>query len=184
MVTGRQKIAYFKHYLEYTFTTPLISFFIAEESKTTVFKNGRLFLAVNDITGQNEVIVKEISYHWPKKDELPPLYLAVDWENNEILYYGADLRDIFTTGVNKINLADNSTTLVSLEFDKVAELGQNSKNIFNNLELYSGGYGNYGFFGNQVIYLFDHNKRDVRVYVSDPLLKSKPYLPPYSVTGK
>lgn len=179
-----EKIAYFKFYLEYTSTMPLIDLFIAEETKTTTFKKGQLFLAVNDKTGKNEGIVKEITFSWPKsKDTIPSLYSALTWNGNEIVY-GTGIRDVFTIGVNKINLTDNSTILVSPDFDKVAELGQNSKTIFNNLELYSGAYGSYGFFGNNAIYLIDHNKKNISIYISDPLLKSKPSLPPYTVTGK
>ncbi len=178
-----EKIAYFKFYIEYTSTKPLIDLFIVEETRTTLFKKGQLYLAVNDKSGKNEVIIKEINYSWPKKDAIPDFYSALIWQNNEIVY-GTVIPDIFTTGVNKINLYDKSTTLVDPNFKKVVEMGQKPNNIFNNLELYPGRYGKYGSFGNGVIYLIDHNKKDISIYISDPLLKKKPYLPSYKVIEK
>lgn len=179
------QIAYFKRYVEYTRTTPRVSWFIGEDTQSTTLKRDQLFLCINDVTGKSERIISEVPYDLFQPDPytLPGIYTVIVWENQTLLY-GAGQRDIFATGVRRVNLQNEQDKLVEAGFEAMVALSRRRERVFNGQELYSSAEGDYGYFGDQTIYIFDHNRRSVAVYLHDPLNKKKPYVPPYSVTGK
>jgi hypothetical protein len=179
---GRQ-VAYFKLYVEYTHSEPRVSLFIAEETQTNILSHDRLFLCANDASGKSELVLKEIEFSISQSDPyvIPQIYTAIAWEEQHILY-GASQKDIFSTGVYQITSQGTSDQLIEPGFEPVFAL-RPGPTVLLERELYSGS-GDYGYFGNRTIYLFDHSLQEVEVYLHDPLDRSAPYIPPYSVTGR
>jgi len=177
------QVAYFKRYVEYVHSEPRISLFIGEETKRDFFTHNQLFLCVNNETGEAERVLKEIKLSAYQSDPytMPSLYVVIVWEGKYI-YYGIAERNTFSTGVYQITPQGTSDQLVEPGFEPVFALHPGPTILFGR-ELYSGA-GDYGYFGNQTIYVFDHNLREVRVYLHDPLSREVPYVPPYSITGR
>jgi hypothetical protein len=177
-----QQVAYFKRYLEFTPSTPLINFFIGEGSSENTIQKDMVVLCLNDKNGQKEVAIKNITYPLMQKDKytISSLYSTISWREDGI-YYGISMDNYFTTGVYRI-LPDGTN-------DQLIQGGTEAINktitgpaVMQGLELYSNS-GNYGRFTNRAIFIFDHNRKDVSVFVKDPELKQVSN-PPYKVTGK
>jgi hypothetical protein len=180
------QVAYFKRYIEYTHIEPRVSWFIGEETKVNILKRDQLYLCINDATGKAERVLTEVKYNLPQPDQhtIPNIYTAIVWDGQN-LSYGAGTREVFSTGVHRINVNNRLDELVNPGFEAVAALGQQlGPQAFKGLQLYSSAGGKYGYFGNQTVYIFDHNARRVTVYLHDPLSRKAPYVPPYSVTGQ
>lgn len=176
------QVAYFRRLLEYDQKDPLISLFVAAESSIIEVKQDKLFLCVNDISGKNEKVLKEIKYDLPQPDQytIPRIFTRIAWTEEGILY-GAGVKDIFSTGVQQISSEGGDDRKLSNDFESVATL-KPGFSVLNGLELYVGPNGNYGYFNDQTIYIFDHNAHTVKVYLHDPLSTKQPFVPPYSVT--
>jgi hypothetical protein len=176
------EVAYFKRHVEYVHSEPRVSLFIGEETKTNVLNHDRLFLCVNDATGESERILKKVELPAFQSDPyvIPRIYTAIVWDE-QYIRYGAGKRDIFSTGVRQITPQGISDQLIEPGFEPVFAL-RPGPTVLLKRELYSGA-GDYGYFGNRTIYVFDHNLHEVKLYLHDPLDREIPYTPPYSVTG-
>jgi hypothetical protein len=180
------QVAYFRRYVEYTHTSPRVSWLVGEEANENVLSRDQLFLCVNDLTGEAERVLTEIEYALPQRDPytIPSLHTAVSWEGPVALLYGAGKRDVFSTGVRRRSVRGDQDELVEAGFEPLVALGRQGVRIHKGLELYSDAEGGYGYFDNQTIYMFNHNTRSVSVYLHDPLSREAPYVPPYDVTGR
>ena len=178
------EVAYFKRYVEYVHSEPRVSLFIGEETKTNVLSHDRLFLCVSDAAGKSERILKEIELLAFQSDPyvIPRIYTTIVWDG-QYIRYGVGKRDIFSTGVRQITPQGDSDQLIEPSFEHVVALRPRTI-VLSGHELYGGGRRSYGYFGDQTIYVFDHNSRKVTVYLHDPLDREIPYIPPYSVTGQ
>jgi hypothetical protein len=177
------EVAYFKRHIEYVHSEPRVSLFVGEETKANVLNHDRLFLCMSDATGKSERILKEVELPALQSDPyvIPRIYTAIVWDE-QYIRYGAGKRDVFSTGVRQITSQGDSDQLIEPGFEPIVALCSRPI-VLSERELY-GGRGNYGYFGDQTIYVFDHNLREVRVYLHDPFDREIPYIPPYSVTGQ
>ena len=178
------EVAYFKRYVGYVHSEPRVSLFIAEETKTNVLNHDRLFLCVNDAAGESERILKEVEFSAFQSDPyvIPRIYTYIVWDG-QYIRYGAGKRDIFSTGVRQITPQGDSDQLIEPGFEPIVALRSRTI-VLSGRELYGGGRRSYGYFGDQTIYVFDHNQRKVTVYLHDPLDRESPYIPPYSITSQ
>jgi hypothetical protein len=174
---GGDQVAYFRTYVEYTSIKPRISIFVGEDTEQDIYQVAHIFLCVNNASGTSEHVLDEIKA--PTAEEGAAAYTNIEWADDHILY-GAGIRDSFATGVLQITTEGINKQQIEPGYDAIGTLSPRLLNA-NGQELYCG-YGDYGFFGYQTIYLFDHSLHQVRVYLHDPLSTQEPFVPPYSVT--
>lgn len=172
-----KEVAYLRIYLEYTQVSPRFSLFIGEDSKQTIIEKQVISVCINNAQGSEEDCLAEVDI--PSDQQNKELSMNIAWVNNQIQYRVAS-QDNYSTGILQINRHGGLEQLVADGSDPLANLMPNLLNSSGE-ELYSG-FGNYGYFSNQTIYIFDHDEKTVRVYLHDPLSSNKPITPPYSVT--
>lgn len=180
------QVAYFRRQIAYDYFSPRLSWFIAEETRYFIIQEDELFLCINSLFGNDESILATVKIPIPqsRQYQISDIYTVLRWEGHKI-YYAAKQGNEFSTGIHRFDLLSQIDEVVDHGEEALRALvGQEGRKIFNGLELYSGAEGNYGYFNKQTILLFDHNTRNVTVFLHDPLSRKKPYIPTYQVTGK
>lgn len=171
------RLAYVKSDVVYTRTRPRFSLFIGEDSVTEENQSLTLQVCTNDRSGQAESCPAEI--------ELPAVgprgaAVRLEWKDDG-LYYGVSLPNGTPAGLWRITPDEDAAQLVTPEGG--VRDARPRRLSHDQLEIYAGNEG-YGALGNQTIFLFDHARREARVFIHDPLSIRLPTPPPYSITGR
>lgn len=172
------QVAYIKSDAQLETRRPRISLFVGEESVSEQLLDLSVYLCVNDRSASNEQCIIEIPVQ--NYDEKSAVIVSVDWRKDGI-YYAIRSPSQAHTEIRRISAGSAASELID---PRGPEWSVQPRRVSGDLlELYAG-YGGYGYFNDQTIYLFDHLNRTTRVYVTDPSSPEAPYIPPYSVTGR
>ncbi|MBK7218260.1 MAG: hypothetical protein IPH95_14695 [Candidatus Promineofilum sp.] len=150
---------------------------VSEDSVTEENQSLTLYVCINERSGQAESCLAQI--------ELPAggprgASVRLEWKDDG-LYYGVSLPNGTPAGLWRVAPDGGAAQLVApgsgVRDARPRRLSRDQ------LEVYAGNEG-YGALDNQTIFLFDHARREARVFIHDPLSDRLPAPPPYSITGR